>query len=231
MAQINTNALRFILMGLNVLGAISGIMFIGMGLYSWTETAFASKAIVITMIATGAFVFVLSFVGGTGAFLESRKTLLLYFVPLAALVTTQIVLAIVAYSNRHNVDGYLDKAWQKAYDHHPKAIRDIEEQYNCCGYRDVLDRAYPKNKKDSCISSPFYGYDQACYDALSAAVVEHQGSLASTGIALVVVQLLGLITAFLLISYLPNENERDEELLAEHRRLVNNGRNNTYGSN
>ncbi|ORY00118.1 Tetraspannin-domain-containing protein [Basidiobolus meristosporus CBS 931.73] len=229
MAQVNTNALRFILMGLNVLGAISGIIFIGMGLYTWTETAFASKAIVITMIATGAFVFVLSFVGGSGAFFESRKTLLLYFVPLAALVTTQIVLAIIAYSNRHNVDNYLDKAWQKAYDSHPRAIRDIEEEYSCCGFRDVMDRAYPKSKKDSCVTSPFYGYHQACYDALSAAVVDNQGSLASTGIILAVIQLLGLITAFLLITYLPNEEERDEELLAEHRRLVNNGRNN-YGS-
>jgi len=86
------------------------------------------------------------------------------------------------------VEDILNKAWQKAYDDRPSIIRDIEDEYSCCGFRKVTDRAVPKRSPDACVKSPWFGYDRPCLDNLSHAYRSHQTMLGVWGIVLAIIQ-------------------------------------------
>jgi len=122
--------------------------------------------------------------------------------------------------DRENAEITLDEAWQKAYDNHPSIIRDIEDEYSCCGFKNVEDRAVPKRSPDACVNSPWFGYDRPCLDSLSHSYKSHQTILGVWGIVLAIIQILALISAYILIAFLPNAREREYQYLSEHDRLV-----------
>ncbi|CAG8517492.1 2600_t:CDS:2 [Diversispora eburnea] len=102
----------------NILTTISGLILIGLGLYGLfsPEMRFYSNAFPLATIILGILVFVISITGCLGAIAENRPTL----------ITIEII---------------LDKSWDKAYKEHPSIIRDIEDEYSCCGFRNTTDRA------------------------------------------------------------------------------------------
>src|SRR6185312_6600422 len=82
------------------------------------------------------------------------------------------------------VENAVDRAWDNAYRTRPKLIRDIENEYSCCGFRSTTDRAVPSN----CANNTYFGWDRPCYDSLRDSYTHHQYLWIILGIVLVVVQ-------------------------------------------
>lgn len=222
----SVDAMRWFVIGVNILTAIAGIGLIGLGIYSGSQinVTLASKATPITLIITGVLVFAVSCVGLFGAITENRKILKMYFTTLAILVVAQLAFTITAFTSRHGVENTLESAWQLAYEKHPRIIRDIEQEFSCCGFKNITDRAIPKKKLDSCITNPYFGYDTPCFEELKEAYIENENIIGGVGAILALIQISALIFTFILINHLPNDRELEEDLLSEHRRLVNQGR-------
>ncbi|CAG8650962.1 11135_t:CDS:2 [Funneliformis caledonium] len=204
----------------NTLTTIAGLILIGLGLYGVfsSEVRLYSSEIPIATIVLGFLVLLISITGCCGAFVENRP--ILYFIMLLILIIAQIIIAIVVLADRANVEDILNNAWQKAYDDHPSIIRDIEDEYSCCGFKNITDRAVPKSSPDACVNSPWFGYDRPCLENLSRAYRSHNTMLGVLGIILAIIQILALISAYILIAFLPNAREREYQYLSEHDRIV-----------
>ncbi|RHZ88587.1 hypothetical protein Glove_22g107 [Diversispora epigaea] len=215
----------------NILTTISGLILIGLGLYGLfsPEMRFYSNAIPLATIILGILVFVISITGCLGAIAENRPTLITFFIILLILVIIQIIFIIITVIDAQNIEMILDKSWDKAYNEHPSIIRDIEDEYSCCGFRNTTDRAVPKRSPEACIKSPWYGYDQSCLSNLEVSYKKHQNTISFWFITLAVIQILSLIFSYILIMYLPTPEEREREYRAEHERLVRSYREDSSG--
>ncbi|CAI2188737.1 3912_t:CDS:2 [Funneliformis geosporum] len=207
---------RMFMIFANTLTTIAGLILIGLGLYGVfsSEIRLYSSEIPIATIVLGFLVLLISITGCCGAIAENRPILV------TVSFTTQIIFAAVILADRANVEDILNNAWQKAYDDHPSIIRDVEDEYSCCGFRNVTDRAVPKSSPDACVNSPWFGYDRPCLDNLSRAYRSHHTMLGVWGIILAIIQILALISSYILIAFLPNARERENQYLSEHDRIV-----------
>ncbi|CAG8566456.1 20265_t:CDS:2 [Cetraspora pellucida] len=106
------------------------------------------------------------------------------------------------------VERILDTWWQAAYDDNPRIIRDIED----------------KKRPDACVNSSWFGYDRPCLDVLTLSYKHHQVAFGVWGIILAIIQVIALISAYILIVNLPTSEQRDREYRAEHERLIKIGR-------
>jgi len=210
----------------NTLTTLAGVILIGLGLYELAspEVRFYSNVIPLATIILGVLVFLISVTGCFGAIAESKPILIMYFIILLILVIVQVIAAIVTLVDSQNVERVLDNAWEKAYQEHPAIIRDIEDEYACCGFRNTTDRAIPKRTPESCVESPWFGYNRPCLASLENSYRRHHTMLAVWGIILAIIQILALISAYLLIMFLPTPEERERIYRAEHERLVRIGR-------
>ncbi|CAG8548186.1 7187_t:CDS:2 [Ambispora leptoticha] len=224
--QISVSAARTFVILTNTLTLLVGLILGSIGIYGLysPDVRLYSSAIPLATIIIGLLVFIISIIGCCGAVWENRPVLTSYFVILLVLVILQVIAAVLALSDSHNVESVLDKAWQAAYDSHPKLIRDIEDEYSCCGFKDVLDRAVPKRTPSACVDSSWFGYDIPCYDSLYRSYKHHQTTLGVWGIILAIVQFLALGFAYILITCLPKDSELEREYRSEHDRLVQEGR-------
>jgi len=218
--------LRVFVIILNLFTSLAGLSLIGLGIYAIfrSDLLLASKTIPITMIVSGALVFAVSFLGCFGSAAESKNVLLVYFVVLMVLVVAQILVIGYGVANEDKLDDKLDQTWQRAYEESPKLIRNIEQEYACCGFRNVTDRAIPRTHPDSCVESPNFGYDQPCLLQIIRAYQEHQTGLMTAAAILGMVQILAIIAAWILLMRLPSEYQRELQYRDEHRRLVEQGK-------
>jgi len=177
-----------------------------------------SDEIPVAIIILGIFVFLVSITGCCGAFAENKPILIVYFVILSILVIGQVTIMIVILVDRANTEITLDQAWQKAYDSRPSIIRDIEDEYSCCGLKNITDRAIPKGSPEACHN--IFGYNRPCLDSLSHSYKKHRMTLGIWSFILAIIQILALISAYILIVFLPNTREREYQYLSEHDRLV-----------
>jgi len=215
-------SMKLFVIVLNILTALAGLALVVFGIYALyrSELVLYSKSVPVTLIVSGSIVFLISFVGCFGAEMEHRKTLMTYFGALLVVVLAQVIVTIYAFSNTDKIDNTVDKAWQRAYDHRPKAIRTIEDEFSCCGYRNVYDRAVPNN----CSESPSYGYDVSCYTQLTEAYRHNQTTIGVVGGLLGFLQILALLSTLALIHHLPNQSQRDRLDRGEFERLVTKAR-------
>jgi len=219
-------SMRIFVIFVNVVTAIAGLCLLALGIYTFTQSDLVlnSKAIPVTQIVAGMFMFAVSLLGCFGASSESRNMLIVYFVVLVLLILTQIVVVILTFTNTDKIDAALDNAWQNAYDHHPRVIRDIENEYFCCGFRNVTDRAIPKKHPDSCVNSPNFGYEDACYDQLVSGYKANRAWIVVVASGIILVQMLALVFTYNLLRRIPSEREREALYREEHERLVSAGR-------
>ncbi|KAL7753231.1 hypothetical protein RI367_001006 [Sorochytrium milnesiophthora] len=223
---MSTHATKWAVFVVSLLTSLAGIVLIILGIYSLNDATslLASRTIPIVMMVVGSLVFLISFLGCFGTVTESRSILTVFFSCLLALVLVQVVFAVLALANKGNYENYLEDQWQGAYDKHPRVIRDIQEEYACCGFRFTTDRAYPKSSSDACLKSSEFGYQISCYRELSRRYRSSQTTLGVGAIAIAAVQLLSLLFTFMLIRMLPTAEQQERDLLAEHRRLLNESR-------
>jgi hypothetical protein len=223
---MSISAGRTIVIVTNTLTMIVGLILAGLGIYGLTspDVRFYSNFVPLATLCMGILVFLVSIIGCCGAIWEHRPVLISYLVILFVLVVIQLIAVIITLVDHQNIENILDKAWQTAYDNHPRVIRDIEEEYSCCGFRGTTDRAVPKRSPDACIKSPWFGYDKPCFDSLYHAYERHEKSLIIWGIILAVMQVLALVCTYILVVFIPSENVRERQYRAEHERLVQEGR-------
>ncbi|KAJ3295131.1 Leukocyte surface antigen cd53 [Borealophlyctis nickersoniae] len=181
----------------------------------------------ILAIVAGSLVFFLSLLGCFGTFVEYRKVLFTYFGLLLLLVLFEFLIGILALTNRgETVEQAIDARWQYLYDHKPRYIRDIEEQYGCCGLHNTTDRAWPKRYSinvtaEACVKDPNFGYHQPCLYSVKDEWEDRQTALGIGVIVIASLQFLGLIPTYYLAQRLPaNPRDRDLTLQDEHRRLL-----------
>jgi hypothetical protein len=224
-------SMKLFVIVLNVVTALAGLSLIVFGIYALyrSELVLYSKSIPVTMIISGSLVFLISFVGCFGAEMEHRTTLMTYFGAFLLIVLAQVIVTIYAFSNTDKIDDTLDNAWQRAYEHRPKAIRTIEDEFSCCGYRNIYDRAVPNN----CSQSPSYGYETSCYTQLMEAYKNNQTTIGVVGGLLGFLQIVALLSTLALIHHLPSDSQRDRLERGEYERIVAKARRtgaNEYGS-
>jgi hypothetical protein len=210
----------------NSLTVLAGIVLMFMGLYAMLAPSVRlySDGVPMATILVGVFVVFVSIIGCCGAVWEHKPTLLVYFTILLVLIVFQFIAAAVTLADTKNIDYILDSAWQNAYDHHPKVIREIEDEYACCGFRNITDRAVPKYPADACTKSDWFGYKTPCFDNLYDAYRRHQQTFGIWGIVLALIQIFALLFAYVLIKFLPSPDQRERQYLSEHERLVQQGR-------
>ncbi|OZJ03607.1 hypothetical protein BZG36_03698 [Bifiguratus adelaidae] len=211
----------------NVMSALTGLALLGLGIYAFVERSklLYSNVIPGMLVTLGTLVFLWAIVGCIGAIFENKLALKIYFGCLLVLILFQAVIVTYTLANMNKIEDVLDTAWQNAYDHHPKLLRDIQNEYSCCGFRSPTDRALPKSAPDACLKSKNFGYEDSCLEQLSEAYKNHQTAISIAGIVIAVIQLGSLLATWALIQRLPLvERQREEEYLEEHQRLVDAGK-------
>jgi hypothetical protein len=216
--EITFRSMKFFVVIVNVITAFVGLALLIFGIYAFyrSELVLYSKAIPITMVITGALVFLVSFVGCLGAEMENKPMLMAYFSVLLVLVLAQAITTIYTFSNTDKVDESLEQAWQRAYKDRPKLIRRIEDEYSCCGYHNIYDHAVP----DNCAANPYFGYEVSCFTQLLDAYRSNQTSIGIAGALIGIVQIIALLASMAMIHHLPPQDERDRRDRESYERLV-----------
>jgi len=197
---------------------------LGIYAYASAQIVLYSRTIPIFLIFIGVLVFIISFLGFFSASYENRRGLIMYSVVLSVLLLAQVIIVGIIFANPSKVDETLDTAWQQAYDYRPRILRDVENEYSCCGFKTPTDRAVPKNNPEACMLSPNFGYETACYEQLRDA---YNSNCIYIGVSLVligIIQVLSLIFSYNLIMRLPSEAEMERQNQVEYERLVQNSR-------
>ncbi|KAJ1918862.1 hypothetical protein IWQ60_007397 [Tieghemiomyces parasiticus] len=171
MVAYRVETVRVLAIFFNVLLCLSGLGMIGLAVYALAAThiTFSGRTwIPVFMMVMGTLVFLISFLGCYGALLEKRYALMAYAGIVTFLVAIQLAVALYAVMHQLTVEIGLDAAWQNAYDRHPKLIRDIQDEYGCCGFKSPTDRAFPKSSPDACLKSELFGHHRSCFTMLQA---------------------------------------------------------------
>jgi len=220
---VTAEALRWLLFLINILTALAGLGLVILGFYGLgsRNTVMTSPTAPVMMIILGCLVFVISFVGCYGAFTANKRAVAVFAWVLLILVGIQLLMVIMTSAMQSKADSYLDTMWQSAYDEHPRIIRDIQDEFACCGFKHTEDRAIPKSSADACVRSPYFGYTTSCYRSLKRAYKSQEHVILGVGLALMGVQILSLLCAFALHRHLNDlyygrEPER-EGLLGQYR--------------
>lgn len=228
-ADTSFEAAKWSTLAVTFLTTIIGAALIGLGVYGLINplgSAWVPNTLPILSIVAGSIVLLVSLVGFFAAVAEFRSYLYFYFGILLLLVIFQYLIGILALTNRGDViEQTLDSRWQDLYDHKPRYIRDVEENYACCGLHNTTDRAWPKTysinvTNEACLQHPDFGYTQSCLGPVMEEWDDRQTKFGIGILVLATLQFLGLIPTYYLASRLPTAMDRDAYLREEHRRLL-----------
>jgi len=224
---LSFEAMRWSVFLISMLTSLTGIALVILGITTLTDTTtiLVSRTIPIILIIFGTLVFLSSFLGCFGTFSSSKGILTSFFICLTILIIGQIIVSTISLANKGSADSILDDQWQKAYDSRPRIIRNIQEEYSCCGLRFPTDRAIPKTSPDACLKSVEFGYRVSCYRPLARGFRQAANTVGIGGIVVSAIQLLGLLLTYILIHNLPNTNDTEAMLIDEHRRLMHSQQN------
>ncbi|RKP37378.1 Tetraspanin/Peripherin [Dimargaris cristalligena] len=194
--QLRLETARLFTAFFSVLVSLSGLALVGLAIYTLaaTHVSFSGRFwIPIFMLIMGALVFFTGLLGSYGSLTEKRYATLAYSAIMTILLAIQLVVALYAIIHQLTVEVGLDAAWQNAYDRHPKIIRDLQDEYGCCGFKNVDDRAIPKSSPQACVESPLFGYNRPCYDLLQRGYQSEFRALIIGEFILIAVQALALL--------------------------------------
>ncbi|XP_065070841.1 CD151 antigen-like [Rhopilema esculentum] len=227
--------LKYLLFAFNFLFWIAGIGVLGVGIWSRVQAkdydsflgdgGLTSAANV--MIAAGAFVMVIGFVGCCGAWKESKWLLVIYFILLLFIFILEIAAGIFAYVKKDKVIKTVSDnvkksiktnygASDQASKTFTKSIDFMQKELKCCGvngpsdwnntvwyqkYRGSLET--PKScckdqKAASCGTSSSDNFSKGCVKAMEDYVSSHIAIIGGIGVGIAFVQLLGMVCAMCL---------------------------------
>ncbi|KAG0239198.1 Tetraspanin family-domain-containing protein [Mortierella sp. GBAus27b] len=131
---------------LNLLSLLVGMILLCVGTFIY----FAPGAIFVSsttlphlVLVLGAIISLVSFLGYYGTLNEKRWVLWLHVFLLLVIVALQITVGSIAFAYRNKGSEVLDNAWGRVFESDHRAILDLENFFQCCGFEHVLDRAVP----------------------------------------------------------------------------------------
>lgn len=208
--------IKYMLFTTNFMFALIGFLLISVGstitsIYNdfqvfMAEHYFSPAAL---LIAIGVIIFFVSLFGCFGAIKKSTCLINTYGVLLGMIFILEISAAIAAYSMRGNIGEYVEDAMRSSIDKYEsdesskEAWNFLQEKLECCGidsFNDWGEQTPPDSCKDidhRVLGADLY-YKSGCLNKLSFIVSECAGLVGTGGICVAIVQLLGVIFAFML---------------------------------
>ncbi|XP_068674198.1 CD63 antigen-like [Montipora foliosa] len=221
--------IKYLVVFFNFIFFVFGCVLIGYGAWALiklgdystlTEGSYAAGSKV--MIAAGVFIALISFFGCCGAWKENRCLLIIFFICLLVILSLEIAVAILGYTNRNEVenafDGEVKQAIKSKYpgDQPTKeAIDALQKEESCCGwnnYTDWFNSTFDEDKRDrvpdSCCKVETDGCGtkmgdndinkEGCKEKLEGLIKDKLYYIGALGVTIVVIQLLGMIFALVL---------------------------------
>ncbi|KAH6569766.1 hypothetical protein BASA61_004660 [Batrachochytrium salamandrivorans] len=207
-----------LLLLINFLSLLAGLILVGAGGYINTNSAEdivgLSESIAVASIVIGCIVAIISFLGCFGAANEKGVLLKTYFALLLILVILEISIGAAAYAKRDEVSNSLDVAWHSSFSSgRNTTIAGIEKLLNCCGFSNVTDAAV------SPICHPPSNITVSCSQQLTATLKGSLSTIGAAGLALGIVELVGLIFSVVLFRKIASKENAQSTLLNEAWRI------------
>jgi hypothetical protein len=115
----------------------------------------------------GVLLLVVAFVGCWGALKENRKLLIAFFCMVLFFVIVQFGVGIAAYVMRDDLPAYADQTWNFFWINDRSVIDTAENQFKCCGFKEVSDRAVPPTGKEATCANSWYQDRGSCSTAIN----------------------------------------------------------------
>jgi len=142
------------LMGMNLVFLILGAVIIGMAhYYNQSESStLTSDTLAQAVMAMGAIVMLISFLGCCGAHNESRVLLCFYAFLLVLSILIQVIIAAVLLVDESKVEEVIEDGWEGGSD----SLRaDLQNNFDCCGLNQFNDTLAalpcPENSFEPCL--------------------------------------------------------------------------------
>jgi len=214
-----------LLLLINFMSLLAGIILIAGGAYiksssGGTQIMSITGAIAGWAVAIGVIVTIVSFLGCFGAANEKGMLLKTYFALLMILIILEIAIGAAAYTKKDQVEGLVESAWRDAFKSEAtrSSIRGVENMFNCCGYSTIHDAPGSDNCADR------YKPDEppSCRDLVIATLKGSLNSVGGVGIAMGIIQLIGLIFSAILFRRIASKERASESLMNEAWRINRN---------
>ncbi|XP_054436085.1 tetraspanin-8 [Pteronotus mesoamericanus] len=180
------------------------------------------------LIAVGATIMILGFLGCCGAIKESRCMLLLFFIGLFLILLLQIAAGILGAASRSESEKILNETLHKnvallsstteAAETFQKALNEFQEQFKCCGLvngaADWGENFEKYSKSCECpdtqdASCTMFGnksvYKQPCISFIKDLLKKHIIIIIAIAFGLAIVEILGLIFSMVLFCQIGNK--------------------------
>lgn len=200
----------------------------GQQLLSGGESGINPYVGVNILIAVGATIMVLGFLGCCGAIKESRCMLLLFFISLFLILLLQVAAGILGAAFRSESEKILNETLHKNVELlsattenaevFQKALSEFQEQFKCCGLISGpadWGQNFEKYSKScecpdvqlaSCISyDNKYVYNQPCISLIQDVLKKHIIIIIGIAFGLAVIEILGLIFSMVLFCQIGNK--------------------------
>ncbi|XP_075972153.1 tetraspanin 74F isoform X2 [Anticarsia gemmatalis] len=211
--------MKFSLICINVLTFIGGAVALGIGLWIWLSRSFSTTlmsnnmfiASVGVVVAMGAAIMLLSFLGCCGAIMEVKCMLLTYYILVFIIFVVMLVGGILQFVFREKVLTTLEREMSAAIPYYgakheyTKAWDETQTYLQCCGvkgYQDWNDNipdscckeVYPGKRLDCKVSpNPTTMYMTGCRDKLMEFLRENAVYVGVVGVVVALVMLVALI--------------------------------------
>ncbi|KAJ3313652.1 hypothetical protein HDV04_001662 [Boothiomyces sp. JEL0838] len=181
----------------NIVTLIVSMLFIAGGGYiisnGQDDITGLTNGLGVGTIIVGIIQALFSFIGLVGA-AQEKTVLLKTFVAIYALILiAEIVIGSIAYAERNELN--LEPSWNTLANNpiHNSTILMIEQNFQCCGYKDINLNAVPSN----CYQ--VYGYSVPCQQALTHSIDESLEFIGGAGLITGLLQVLLLMVAVVVI--------------------------------
>eukprot|EP00794_Sanderia_malayensis_P018200 gene18200-20016_t len=168
------------------------------------------------LIAVGAAVFLVAFVGCIGAIKESKCFLIMYIIFVVLVLLLEIAAVVVAFYFREKAESYITdsiiKAVQQTYGEPGQetvtdAVDEIQKRLKCCGARSLSDWKTSKWAKKTNATIPgscMYNsstaiYQKSCIEAMKEWASKNLVLLGGIGSAVLLIEILGIWFAVVLM--------------------------------
>jgi CD63 antigen len=221
------NIIKYLLFVFNLICALGGLALVAIGGIALNRIGHVKQVFtdnnhpgffIGLVIVFGAVIFVISFFGCCGAIRESECCTLIYTLLLLVLVIAQIVLAAFAIIYNEDIqrvvhEGF-DRLWRdKSIPINGRAIENIQQTFECCGYSSALDYGFTNIPRTCCPRdvrecNTLTYFKQGCSSRLDDLVMSSANWIAYLSLALSGIELLGVIFGCCLANSIRNSSRR-----------------------
>lgn len=185
-----------------------------------TQGATAGSLLPLVIIAVGAFLFLVAFVGCCGTCKENYCLVITFAILLSLIVVVEVAAGIAGYVFKNEIMSEFSKNFREKMENYRKDNRSalvvdkLQEKFNCCGADNYTDWAsistMPKNQvPDSCCRNVTAGcglnfkvediYSEGCTETIGLWLRRNIQVVAEAALGIAAVEVLGIIFACLLV--------------------------------